>query len=98
MGAAPGPGPVADRNRRHGGLGPDTRPGRDPVTRPTPPAARTPATAAPLARLATVVTVLLPIVLMLIRAVVELTIDDPNNGLQKVTDVLGNPSVALLIG
>jgi GntP family gluconate:H+ symporter len=47
---------------------------------------------------ATVVTILLPIVLMLIRAVVELTIDDPKNGLQKVTDVLGNPSVALLIG
>jgi GntP family gluconate:H+ symporter len=47
---------------------------------------------------ATVVTILLPIVLMLIRAVVELTIDDPKNGLQKVTDVLGNPPVALLIG
>src|SRR4051794_40524836 len=47
---------------------------------------------------ATVFTILLPIVLMLIRAVVELTVDDPDNGLQKVTDVLGNPSVALLIG
>jgi GntP family gluconate:H+ symporter len=47
---------------------------------------------------ATVATILLPIVLMLIRAVVELTVDDPENGLQKVTDVLGNPSVALLIG
>jgi GntP family gluconate:H+ symporter len=47
---------------------------------------------------ATVVTILLPIVLMLIRAVVELTIDNPDNGLQKVTDVLGNPPVALLIG
>jgi gluconate:H+ symporter, GntP family len=47
---------------------------------------------------ATVFTILLPIVLMLIRAVVELTIDDPKNGLQKVTDVLGNPPVALLIG
>jgi GntP family gluconate:H+ symporter len=46
----------------------------------------------------TVGTILVPIVLMLIRAVVELTIDDPENGLQKVTDVLGNPSVALLIG
>jgi GntP family gluconate:H+ symporter len=46
----------------------------------------------------TVVTILLPIVLMLIRAIVELTIDDPKNGLQKVTDVLGTPSVALLIG
>jgi len=47
---------------------------------------------------ATIVTILLPIVLMLIRAVVELTVDNPDNGLQKVTDVLGNPSVALLIG
>ncbi|NYJ08676.1 GntP family permease [Petropleomorpha daqingensis] len=47
---------------------------------------------------ATVFTILLPIVLMLIRAIVELTVDDPENGLQKVTDVLGTPSVALLIG
>ena len=46
----------------------------------------------------TVFTILLPIVLMLIRAIVELTVDDPKNGLQKVTDVLGTPSVALLIG
>jgi GntP family gluconate:H+ symporter len=47
---------------------------------------------------ATVATILLPIVLMLLRAIVELTIDDENNALQKVTDVLGNPPVALLIG
>ncbi|MGY1745027.1 GntP family permease [Blastococcus sp. SYSU D00695] len=47
---------------------------------------------------ATVLTILLPIVLMLVRAVVELTVDDPDNGLQRVTDVLGNPPVALLIG
>jgi gluconate:H+ symporter, GntP family len=47
---------------------------------------------------ATVVTILLPIVLMLIRAIVELTVADPDNGLQKVTDLLGNPPVALLIG
>jgi GntP family gluconate:H+ symporter len=47
---------------------------------------------------ATIFTVLLPIALMLIRAVVELTIDDPKNTLQKVTDILGNPPVALLIG
>jgi GntP family gluconate:H+ symporter len=46
----------------------------------------------------TIATILLPIVLMLIRAIVELTVDNPDNGLQKVTDVLGNPSVALLIG
>ena len=47
---------------------------------------------------ATVFTILLPILLMLIRAIVELTVDNPDNGLQKVTDVLGNPPVALLIG
>jgi GntP family gluconate:H+ symporter len=47
---------------------------------------------------ATIFTILLPILLMLIRAVVELTVDNPDNGLQKVTDVLGSPSVALLIG
>ena len=46
----------------------------------------------------TVATILLPIVLMLIRAVVELTVDDPDSGLQHVTDVLGNPTIALLIG
>lgn len=47
---------------------------------------------------ATVGTILLPIVLMLLRATVELTVDDKTNGLQKVTDTLGNPPVALLIG
>jgi gluconate:H+ symporter, GntP family len=47
---------------------------------------------------ATVATMLLPIVLMLLRAIVELTVDSPDNGLQKVTDALGSPSVALLIG
>src|SRR3954467_12980720 len=39
---------------------------------------------------ATVFPILLPIVLILIRAVVELTVDNPDNGLQKVTDILGN--------
>jgi GntP family gluconate:H+ symporter len=43
-------------------------------------------------------TILLPIVLMLLRAIVELTVDDPKNGLQQVTDTLGTPAVALLIG
>jgi gluconate:H+ symporter, GntP family len=47
---------------------------------------------------ATIFTILLPILLMLLRAIVELTVDNPKNGLQKVTDVLGNPPVALLIG
>jgi GntP family gluconate:H+ symporter len=41
---------------------------------------------------ATVATMLLPIVLMLLRAIVELTVDSPDNGLQKVTDALGSPS------
>jgi GntP family gluconate:H+ symporter len=47
---------------------------------------------------ATIATILLPIVLMLLRAIVELTVNNPDNGLQKVTDILGTPSVALLIG
>jgi gluconate:H+ symporter, GntP family len=47
---------------------------------------------------ATIFTVLLPILLMLIRTIVDLTVDNPDNGLQKATDVIGNPSVALLIG
>jgi GntP family gluconate:H+ symporter len=47
---------------------------------------------------ATIATILLPIVLMLLRAIIELTVDNPDNGLQKVTDALGNPPVALLIG
>jgi GntP family gluconate:H+ symporter len=47
---------------------------------------------------ATVFTILLPIALMLIRAIVDLTVDDPDNGLQKAADVIGNPAVALLIG
>jgi GntP family gluconate:H+ symporter len=47
---------------------------------------------------ATILTVLLPVLLMLLRTVVELTVDNPDNTLQKVTDLLGNPPVALLIG
>jgi GntP family gluconate:H+ symporter len=41
--------------------------------------------------------VLLPIVLMLARAIGELTLDK-GNGLRNVLDVLGNPPVALLFG
>ena len=45
----------------------------------------------------TIATVLLPVVLMLGKAIVNIVIDDPDNGVQKVTDVIGNPFVALLI-
>ena len=42
-------------------------------------------------------TVLLPVVLMLGKAVLDIVIDDPDNTLQQVGDVIGNPFVALLI-
>ncbi|WP_282693725.1 gluconate:H+ symporter [Streptomyces sp. CC208A] len=44
----------------------------------------------------TVATVLLPVVLMLVRALVDIVVDDPANGLQKVADVVGSPLIALL--
>ncbi|MFD9035896.1 GntP family permease [Streptomyces sp. NPDC059567] len=44
----------------------------------------------------TVATVLLPVVLMLAKALVDIVVDDPDNGLQKVTDVIGSPLIALL--
>jgi len=44
-----------------------------------------------------VLTVLLPIVLMLARAIGELTLDK-SNGVRGALDVLGNPPVALLLG
>ncbi|GAA2809175.1 GntP family permease [Streptomyces showdoensis] len=45
---------------------------------------------------ATVATVLLPVVLMLVKALVDIVVDDPANGVQKVTDVIGSPLIALL--
>ncbi len=45
---------------------------------------------------ATVATVLLPVVLMLVKALVEIVVDDPENGVQRVTDVIGSPLIALL--
>ncbi|WEV27341.1 gluconate:H+ symporter [Streptomyces sp. 71268] len=45
---------------------------------------------------ATVCTVLLPVVLMLGKALVEIVVDDPENHLQRVTDVIGSPLIALL--
>ncbi|MFJ7129924.1 gluconate:H+ symporter [Streptomyces sp. NPDC098101] len=44
----------------------------------------------------TVATVLLPVVLMLVKALVDIVVDDPENGVQKVTDVIGSPLIALL--
>ncbi|MFE5853705.1 gluconate:H+ symporter [Streptomyces sp. NPDC056500] len=45
---------------------------------------------------ATVFTVLLPVVLMLANALVEIVVDDPENPVQKVTEVIGSPLIALL--
>ncbi|MEU0687233.1 gluconate:H+ symporter [Streptomyces uncialis] len=45
---------------------------------------------------ATVFTVLLPVVLMLGSALVEIIIDDPANMVQRVFDVIGSPLMALL--
>ncbi|GAA2943545.1 MULTISPECIES: gluconate:H+ symporter [Streptomycetaceae] len=45
---------------------------------------------------ATLVTVLLPVVLMLAKALVDIVVDDPDNHVQRVTDVLGSPLIALL--
>ncbi|MFJ7067382.1 gluconate:H+ symporter [Streptomyces sp. NPDC101115] len=45
---------------------------------------------------ATVATVLLPVVLMLVKALVDIVVDDPDNSVQKVTDVIGSPLIALL--
>ncbi|PKV84833.1 gluconate:H+ symporter [Streptomyces sp. TLI_146] len=45
---------------------------------------------------ATVSTVLLPVVLMLVKALVDIVVDDPENHVQRVTDVIGSPLIALL--
>ncbi|GLF96204.1 GntT/GntP/DsdX family permease [Streptomyces yaizuensis] len=45
---------------------------------------------------ATVFTVMLPVVLMLANALVEIVVDNPENPVQKVTDVIGSPMIALL--
>ncbi|WP_196803941.1 GntP family permease [Marmoricola sp. URHB0036] len=45
----------------------------------------------------TLATVLLPVALMMAKAIVDIVIDDPDNGVQKVFDVIGNPFIALLI-
>ncbi|MFJ3876191.1 gluconate:H+ symporter [Streptomyces sp. NPDC090077] len=45
---------------------------------------------------ATVFTVLLPVVLMLVKALVDIVVDDPADTVQKVADVVGSPLIALL--
>jgi len=45
----------------------------------------------------TLVTVLLPVVLMMAKAIADIIIDDPDNTVQQVFDVIGNPFVALLV-
>ncbi|MFB6812555.1 gluconate:H+ symporter [Streptomyces sp. NPDC056387] len=45
---------------------------------------------------ATVFTVLLPVALMLVKALVDIVVDDPDSGVQRVTDVAGSPLIALL--
>ncbi|MFE1247847.1 GntP family permease [Streptomyces sp. NPDC058741] len=45
---------------------------------------------------ATLFTVLLPVILMLAKALVDIVIDDPENVVQRVFDVIGAPMIALL--
>ncbi|MFI5979701.1 gluconate:H+ symporter [Streptomyces sp. NPDC051555] len=45
---------------------------------------------------ATVATVLLPVALMLVKALVDIVVDDKADAVQKVTDVIGSPLIALL--
>lgn len=44
----------------------------------------------------TLFTILLPVVLMLSKALVDIVIDDPENTVQRVFDVIGSPLIALL--
>ncbi|QIG41557.1 gluconate transporter [Nocardioides anomalus] len=46
----------------------------------------------------TIGTILLPVVLMLAKSVADIVIDDPEDTVQQVFDVVGEPFVALLIG
>ncbi|WP_264924407.1 GntP family permease [Streptomyces sp. A012304] len=45
---------------------------------------------------ATLATILLPVVLMLAKALVDIVVDDPENTVQRVFDVVGSPLIALL--
>jgi GntP family gluconate:H+ symporter len=46
----------------------------------------------------TIATILLPVALMLAKAVADIIIDNPDDGVQKALDVIGNPFIALLVG
>ncbi|MEV0603374.1 gluconate:H+ symporter [Streptomyces sp. NPDC050315] len=46
---------------------------------------------------ATLSTVLLPVVLMLAKALVDIIVDDPEQHVQRVFDVIGSPLIALLV-
>ncbi len=48
--------------------------------------------------LVTIATVLLPVVLMLAKALADIVIDDPDDLTQQIFDVVGAPFIALLIG
>jgi GntP family gluconate:H+ symporter len=45
---------------------------------------------------ATLATILLPVVMMLSKALVDIGVDDPENTVQRVFDVVGSPLIALL--
>ncbi|MCX4476112.1 GntP family permease [Streptomyces cellulosae] len=45
---------------------------------------------------ATLATILMPVVLMLAKALVDIVIDDPEHNVQRVFDVIGSPLIALL--
>jgi GntP family gluconate:H+ symporter len=45
-----------------------------------------------------VLCIVLPVVLMLVRAIVDIIIDNPDDGTQKIFDVIGDPVIALLAG
>ncbi|MDJ1131447.1 GntP family permease [Streptomyces iconiensis] len=45
---------------------------------------------------ATIATVLLPVVLMLAKALTDILVDNPDSALQRVMDVVGSPLIALL--
>ncbi|MFE9453244.1 gluconate:H+ symporter [Streptomyces sp. NPDC006739] len=46
---------------------------------------------------ATLATILLPVVLMLAKALVDIVVDDPTHLVQRVFDVVGSPLIALLV-
>jgi GntP family gluconate:H+ symporter len=46
---------------------------------------------------AAVVTILLPVVMMLAKALVDIIVDDPTDTVQRAFDVIGNPLTALLV-